>query len=140
MRFLIFFLLIFSSVFAAHRLYLSTDFYYQDFKEKFFTKITGKEKTVFRSYQIGYDFEKPQMVYIGADFEQNKDRANEKTHTKHEHVHSNFINYEGRLGYNLMSNPRVFVIPFIGMGDHLWTRKKNPLQFDKIKYHIKNTN
>jgi hypothetical protein len=135
MRKWMFFLIFCSSAFAGQRLYIGTDFYYQDFKERFITKVSGKEKSFFRTYKIGYDLEKPNFIYIGGDFQQNKAKINEKVHKKHEHVHSDYMNTEGRLGYNILPYNRIFLIPFIGAGDHHWIRKKNPYDFDKIKYH-----
>ncbi len=44
MRYLFLFLVFVTSAFTNQRLYVGTDFYYQDFKEKFFSKLTGKEK------------------------------------------------------------------------------------------------
>lgn len=135
MRYFYFFLLFVTSLFSHQRLYLGTDFCYQDFKERFISRVEGKEKTFFRSYKAGYDLEKPSFFYLGLEFQQNKNKISEKAHKNHEKVHSDFINYEGRIGYSLLSQTRIYIIPFIGAGEHRWVRKNNPFDFDKIKYH-----
>ena len=124
----------FSLLFAGHRFYIGTDYTYQDFQENFFEKIRGKRGTFFKSYQIGYDFEQTNAIYLGGDIKQNKQKPEEKTHSEKYFSDSTFKNYEGRLGLTFPLSTFANITPFIGGGSHTWTRKKIPLEYDKIKY------
>ena len=132
--FIIFIFCFFSSIFAGHRFYIGTDYTYQDFQENFFEKIKGKRGTFFKSYQFGYDYEQTNAFYLGGDIKQNKQKPEEKTQDEKYFSDSTFKNYEGRLGLTLPLCRFANITPFIGGGAHTWTRKKIPLQYDKIKY------
>jgi len=128
------FLCFFSLLFARNRLYIGTDYTYQDFHENFFETIKGKRGTFFKSYEFGYDYEQNNAFYLGGDIRQNKQKPKEKTQNEKYFSDSTFKNYEGRIGYTVPLARYANITPFIGGGSHTWTRKKIPLQFDKIKY------
>lgn len=130
----IFLLLSFPFAFATHRIYFGTDYTYQDFQENFFERIKGKRGDFFKSYQLGYDYEKTNAFYLGGDIKQNKQKPEEKTHDVKYISNSNFKNYEGRIGLTFAFSNFANITPFIGGGRHSWKRKKIPLEFDKIKY------